>query len=180
MRKKFNLRFQNYGKVWRKKGERFKLDCLAPTFKSGRRSIFVWGCFSYYGIGNLVRIANSLNAKKYHNILKKQMFPSAQRLFNNKEFILQQDNSSIHKAKIIKNYLENKKQTVLEWPPQSPDLNCIENLWSIIDKKAKDRKPQNEKELFDVIFKTWKNIGLKTLQNLVKSMPKRLELVIAK
>ena len=75
------------------------------------------------------------------------MFPSAQRLFNNKEFILQQDNSSIHKAKIIKNYLENKKQTVLEWPPQSPDLNCIENLWSIIDKKAKDRKPQNEKRI---------------------------------
>ena len=33
--------------VWRRPGERYEQDCLAPTFKSGRKSIMVWGCISY-------------------------------------------------------------------------------------------------------------------------------------
>lgn len=31
--------------VWRTPQEKFKPDCLAPTFKSGRASIMIWGAF---------------------------------------------------------------------------------------------------------------------------------------
>lgn len=33
-------------RVWRHKGERFEEDCIVPIFKSGRRSVMVWGCFA--------------------------------------------------------------------------------------------------------------------------------------
>ena len=33
-------------RVWRGIGERFDNECLAPTFKSGRKSVMVWGCFA--------------------------------------------------------------------------------------------------------------------------------------
>ena len=32
--------------VWRHTGERFNTKCLTPTFKSGRKSVMVWGCFA--------------------------------------------------------------------------------------------------------------------------------------
>ena len=32
-------------KVWRKSDERYKSDCLTPTFKSGRTSVMIWGAF---------------------------------------------------------------------------------------------------------------------------------------
>jgi hypothetical protein len=32
--------------VWQKSDERNKLDCLTPTFKSGRTSIMIWGGFT--------------------------------------------------------------------------------------------------------------------------------------
>jgi transposase len=33
--------------VWRRPGERYMERCLAPTFKSGRSSLMVWGCIAY-------------------------------------------------------------------------------------------------------------------------------------
>jgi hypothetical protein len=42
--------------VWRKPGERYRKECLVPTFKSGRQSVMVWGCISYGMRGPLVRI----------------------------------------------------------------------------------------------------------------------------
>ena len=35
--------------------------------------------------------------------------------------------------------------------PQSPDLNPIENLCSILDMKVKDIGPKNENQLFEVL-----------------------------
>jgi hypothetical protein len=61
--------------------------------------------------------------------------------------------------------------------PQSPYLNPIENLWSILDRKAKERKPQNDEELFEAIKHEWYNIDKKILKNLVDSMHDRFELL---
>ena len=35
-------------KVWRRSYERYSWDCLAPTFKSGRTSVMIWGAFTDY------------------------------------------------------------------------------------------------------------------------------------
>ena len=41
-------------KIWRRVGERFNTECLAPTFKSGRQSVMIWGCFAGGIKGSLV------------------------------------------------------------------------------------------------------------------------------
>jgi len=33
---------------------------------------------------------------------------------------------------------------LLEWPPQSPDLNPIENLWCVLDSKVSLNKRENK------------------------------------
>ena len=42
---------------------------------------------------------------------------------------MQQDNHPVHSAKLITRYLVRMKVKVIPWPPTSPDLAPIENLW---------------------------------------------------
>ena len=41
-----------------------------------------------------------------------------------------QDNAPCHKAKSIKTFLAAEGVDMIEWPPYSPDLNPIENIWA--------------------------------------------------
>jgi transposase len=59
-----------------------------------------------------------------------------------------------------------------------PDLNPIENLWSILDNNLKDRRPQNEEQLFQDLKDGWERLPLDLLQRLADSMPRRIEAVI--
>ena len=49
-----------------------------------------------------------------------------------------QDGASIHTAKVVKKWFADNNIEVLDWPPQSPDLNPIENMWSFMKKNLED------------------------------------------
>jgi len=114
-----------------------------------------------------------------NSILQWQMKPSVNRLFPNKDCIFQQDNDPKHTAHSIRNYLANYEVPTLPWPSQSPDLNPIENLWSILDMKVKDRSPKNKKQFFEVLQVAWQSLEPELLTKLADSMPNRIEAVIA-
>ena len=59
-----------------------------------------------------------------------------------------QDKAPCHKAKTVLSFLEEEGIAVMKWPPQSPDMNPIENIWKIIGEKAQNRNPQNIDDLW--------------------------------
>ena len=51
---------------------------------------------------------------------------------NINQIIWQQDNAPIHISKKTKKFLNNKEINIMTWPPYSPDINLIQNLWAIV------------------------------------------------
>ena len=60
----------------------------------------------------------------------------------------------------IMEFLRAKGVSTLSWPPSSPDLNLIEDLWAII--KARRQKkfgfPKTKKDLIEQIFSVWDHV----------------------
>ncbi|GBN05102.1 hypothetical protein AVEN_125477-1 [Araneus ventricosus] len=65
----------------------------------------------------------------------------------------------------------------LDWPPNSSDLNPIENLWDMLEQRAKRRnqRHRNLVDLRDQILSEWLKLDATYLQNLVDSLPNRIK-----
>ena len=63
-----------------------------------------------------------------------------------KHFTFLQDNPK-HTSEKEKEYFIQKQIELLEWPAQSPDLNPIEHLLSILDQKAGAQCLKKKEEL---------------------------------
>ena len=74
--------------------------------------------------------------------------------------VFMQDNAPCHKTNLVMDFLARNRIQTLDWPPQSPDLNPIENLWAIV--KARRFKkfgiPRTRIELIEQIFEMWNAI----------------------
>jgi transposase len=159
------------------KSERLQSRFTQGTVKHGGGSLLVWGCFSWNGVGNIVRIDGKMTGESYVRILEENLKLSLRKM-NLKRYTFQQDNDPKHTSKTAKAYFRSKKIKMLEWPPQSPDLNPIEHLWTILDDKIPMNSRKNLNDFWQGIQTAWDAIPQEMLQNLVESMPKRLMAVI--
>ena len=141
-----------------------------------RRKIFAWGGFSIKGKTSLFCFRNIMDAPFYISILQKHI-PEISEIMGSK-WRLQQDNDPKHTSRLAKEFLKNNVPQVMDWPSNSPDLNPIENLWSIVKRNVEKRMPRNLEDLERIMVEEWNNIPDETIINLVKSMKNRCQLVI--
>lgn len=159
------------------KSERLLSRFTQATVKHGGGSLLVWGCFSWNGVGNLVKIDGKMTGESYVKVLEENLKPSLRKM-NMKGHIFQQDNDPKHTSKVAKRYFQSKKIKMIEFPPQSPDLNPIEHLWTILDEKIPLNSRRNLNDFWAGMQTAWDTIPHQMLHNLVESMPKRLMAVI--
>uniref|UniRef100_A0A6B0UKW5 Putative tc1 transposase tc1-like transposase n=1 Tax=Ixodes ricinus TaxID=34613 RepID=A0A6B0UKW5_IXORI len=97
-------------------------------------------------------------------------------------FYLQQDRSRIHMARSVTELLEDRGVMVLEWPPQGPDMNIIENVWGAM-KKSLSHRPLHRRladDLWAAVEAEWERLRASDLvTSLFECMPRRMASVLA-
>ena len=113
-----------------------------PTVKHPE-TIHVWGRFSSKGVGSQPQ-NTGMNKEWYQNVLQEQVLPTIQEQFGDNPCIFQHDGAPCHKANVIMKRLVDYYIGILDpWPGNSPDLNPIKNLRSILKKLVDKQKPTN-------------------------------------
>lgn len=166
-------------KVWRKPLDALNVKNVVPTVKHGGGSVMVWGSMSANGVGTIHFIDGIMNADVYVDLLEQNLKQSVSKLGLGRRFIFQQDNDPKHTSKKAKQYFAKNKINVLEWPPQSPDLNPIEHLWEILKRKVREEQCSNISAFKTHVKQVWGKLSPDITASLVESMKRRCEAVIA-
>lgn len=171
----FVLHGSHHHYIQRRKGEAWNPERMKQAKTHGQR-LNAWACFSANGVGHIELFTENLNKERMLQILETHLLASAQEmhlLFN--FFFIEQDNDPKHRSKIVQAWLREKKIEQLPLPPYSPDLNPIENVFSIWKHRVYNRHPQDLQQLRTAVQEEWQRLPQRTLQNLVKSMPERCQ-----
>jgi hypothetical protein len=69
----------------------------------------------------------------------------------------------------------------MQWPPQSPDLNPIENMWALLKRRLNDYETATKgmNELYERVTEVWYDqMKPEECQKVIESMPRRIQAVI--
>lgn len=167
-------------RVWRRHGERHSQACITPRVAFGGGSIMFWGGISWEARTELVVVrGRGLTSTRYiEEILQDQVMPYMP--FIGPQALFMQDNARPHKARCVMDYLNTVHIHSIEWPARSPDLNIIEHLWDSLKRRVRlrNRGLTTLAELETVVLEEWENIPQDFIQDLFRSMPRRMEAVL--
>ncbi|KAJ6254054.1 transposable element-related [Anaeramoeba flamelloides] len=166
------------GFIWRQWGENDD-SVYREKEKYGKKIMFFGGINSNW-MSTLIKCPKIVNSESYQNniISRCRVFSDMDKEYGQWNWLLMQDGAPAHTSNSTKEYLSNKCLVLKNWPPNSPDLNPIENLWGIMGRRISKESPNSERKLELIVRKVWKNIEWEVIENLINSMEKRLRLVV--
>ena len=156
----------------------------------------ICGAMGVSGLSNLhiVPTGKTVDSSYIEHILKKELKPALNRTrttgkINTRKLVpypglavFMQNGATPHTAAATQTWCYNNLPNFIgkqEWPGNSPDLNCIEKLWSILDCESyKDPRPSTMPQLRRQLHYTRRTISLQQIVSSIHSMPKRIKNVI--
>ena len=133
--------------------------------------------------------AKNITSEEYAAVLKETLLPGGRRLFSQgggqASWTFQQDNDPAHKPaikclKAWNNQHGASVQFLDNWPPNSPDLNPIENVWGWMEARINQLGCKSWADYKKAVHRTCKEVPQTMVDNLFASMPRRMKLVLEK
>ena len=167
------LKFATDHVIWTKE----QWDSVHFSYESNYKQRWIWGR-KYDGVWQdsaagswpLERLYGKINATLFKEILKNYAVPNLRTAIN-QPAVFMWDNAPCHTPKSVKPFLSEEDVTIMKWSAQSPDMNPIENVWKLLNERAKEKNPRNVE---------WTNlkISVDVCMTLIRSCTKRCQAVI--
>ena len=121
-----------------------------------------------------------MDAVMYVDILRNTLKPFIEEVYP-EHHRLMQDNDPKHTSRLASAYFSDNNINWWKTPPESPDMNPIENIWHEMKEYIRrEVKPKIKQELIDGIHNFWKTVDVpkckKYIQHLRKVLPRVIEL----
>ena len=119
-------------------------------------------------------------AKEFMGVAR-HMAADAKKLFMQTPFAtkwtFQLDNARCHTTAEVKDLLKEVSPRVMEfWPPNSPDLSWIENVWGWMQREIVKLPQAKDLESFKAqLQEVWDSLGVDMLKKFVEGMPQRVQ-----
>ena len=130
------------------------------------------------GATNICIFDGIMDAVLFTDILDKTLVPFINKTFPDGHRFMQ-DNDPKHTFRLAKNFMEDRGINLWQTPPESPDINPIENLWHELKEYIRREVKPHTKELVDGILAFWKTVDVnkckKYINHLRKVVPKVIE-----
>jgi transposase len=145
------------------------------------RGVMVWGAVSTQGLLCLERTTAKMKGDDYLKMVTGRPLDIMRKTCGSQPVFIQ-DNAAPHKKDTTVDGLKDAGLEVPEWPPLSPDLNPMENVWALIVKKlyTGTKAFESEDELWKGIESIGKTITPEEVAPYVDSVPDRMRKVIEK
>jgi hypothetical protein len=173
----------------RRAGEEYLPQHLQRTFRSSRKSLMVWEAVAYGKKWDLVRLGitpsevqekgKGMNGEKYVRMVLKGPLKRAanqHRTARWRDVLVVEDGAPCHSCKLAKEARAKLGISSLIHPPSSPDLNPIENVWSLLKTRVSQlpTRTTNLDMLWGQLQACWADIDQGYINRLIDDMPKRV------
>ena len=165
--------------IWYKRGE--MTDDVFNQYSKQELGVMVWAAIGIGYKSKLIFCNSNIDGYEYRRILRSSdMIKELNTLHGEGQWIFQQDGAPPHKCRMTQKFLLKHMNVVDNWPANSPDLNPIEHLWSILKRRIHKDSPQTMEEFKKKVLEEWENIPQNIIDNLVRSFKKRLLIAVEK
>ena len=115
-----------------------------------------------------------MDGELYCDVLQNEVKKFLAKIPAQGKMLFQQDLAPWHTSNIVKEKIVKLKLRMFEWAPKRPDLNLVEMLWSIRNKKLAAKLTSSKAALIERLQEEWNNIDKDLCIKLVESMPERI------
>ena len=119
-------------RVWRQSDDEIPGNLALPVNQGGGR-LLIWAAIWINGRTELHVQRNNINSDGYVDVLREHVLPLSNRLGDpSTDWIYMDDNATCHRSLVTNAFKTQAGIQTLRWPARSPNLNPIENVWSLL------------------------------------------------
>ena len=167
-------------RLWMKSGSKVPKHLVLPVNQGGGR-LLIWAAIWMNGRTELHIQRNNMNSDGYVNVLQSHVVPLSSQLGNpSTDWIYMDDNATCHRSSATNSFKAQAGIRTLKWPACSPDLNPIENVWSLLKRGVRQSiRPGDDLARLEVLLRQeWDRLNQDVINRLIESMPSRIRQVI--